>query len=49
MSDEKDCVVKLVDRHGLEHTMKVRAESVYEASLKGLNRLERVRRESDGS
>jgi hypothetical protein len=49
MSEEKDCVVKLVDHHGVEHTVKVRAQSVYEATLKGLSRLERVGWEGDGS
>jgi hypothetical protein len=38
MSEERDCVVKLVDDHGVEHSVKVRAASVYEAALKGLNR-----------
>ena len=32
MSEERDCVVKLVDDHGVEHSVKVRAESVYEAA-----------------
>jgi hypothetical protein len=36
------CVVKLTDDHGVEHGVKVRAESVYEAALLGLNRLERM-------
>jgi len=49
MSDERVCVVKLTDDHGVEHTAKVRAESVYEAALLGLNRLERMGWESDGS
>jgi hypothetical protein len=49
MSDERDCVVKLVDDHGVEHSVKVRAASVYEAALKGLNRLNKVGWESDGS
>lgn len=40
--DVKDCVIKLIDEHGVEHTAKVRAESVYEAALKGLKRLESV-------
>jgi hypothetical protein len=48
MSDERVCVVKLTDDHGVEHTVKVRAESVYEAALLGLNRLERMGWESDG-
>lgn len=49
MSEERDCVVKLVDAHGVEHSVKVRAASVYEAALKGLRRLEKVGWESDGS
>src|SRR5260370_20707656 len=49
MSDERLCVVKLTDEHGVEHRVKVRAESVYEAALLGLKRLERVGWESDGS
>jgi len=49
MPDERTCVVKLTDEHGVEHRVKVRAESVYEAVLLGLKRLERVGWESDGS
>ena len=49
MSEARDCVVKLVDDHGVEHSVRVRAESVYEAALKGLQKLERVGWESDGS
>ena len=49
MSEERDCVVKLVDDHGVEHSVKVRAKSVYEAALKGLTKLEKVGWESDGS
>ncbi len=49
MSDVRVCVVKLNDAHGVEHRVKVRAESVYEAALLGLSRLERVGWESDGS
>jgi len=49
MSEERDCVVKLVDDHGVEHSVRVRAESVYEAALKGLQKLERIGWESDGS
>lgn len=49
MPEERDCVVKLVDDHGVEHSVRVRAESVYEAALKGLKKLERVGWESDGS
>ena len=49
MTDARDCVVKLVDDHGVEHSVTVRAESVYEAALRGLQKLERVGWESDGS
>lgn len=45
----RDCVVKLVDDHGVEHSVRVPAESVYEAALKGLNKLTRIGWESDGS
>jgi hypothetical protein len=48
MSEERDCVVKLVDDHGVEHGVRVRTESVYEAALKGLKKLERVGWESNG-
>ena len=34
VSEERDCVVKLIDDHGVEHSVPVRAESVYEAALK---------------
>jgi hypothetical protein len=49
MSDERVCVVKLIDQHGVTHEVEVQAESVYEAALLGLSRLERVGWESDGS
>jgi len=49
MFEERECVVKLVDCHGVEHSAKVRAKSVYEAALKGLNKLEKIGWESDGS
>lgn len=49
MPEERDCVVKLVDDHGVEHSVKVCPESVYEAALKGLERLDRVGWESDGT
>jgi hypothetical protein len=49
MPEERDCVVKLVDDHGVEHSVKVRAASVYEAALKGLTKLEKVGWESDGT
>lgn len=41
--------MKLVDDHGVEHSVRVRAESVYEAALRGLNKLARIGWESDGS
>ena len=34
MSEERDCVVELVDDHGVEHGVRVWAECVYEAALK---------------
>jgi hypothetical protein len=49
MSDERVCIVKLIDIHGVEHRVKVQAESVYEAALRGLKRLQQVGWESDGS
>lgn len=49
MSEQRECVVKLTDSHGVEHSVKVRAESVYEAALKGLNGLKQVGWESNGS
>jgi len=49
MPDERECVVKLLDNHGVEHSARVRAESVNEAALLGLTRLERVGWESGGS
>jgi len=42
------CVVKLRDDHGTEHSVVVWAESLYEATLKGLNLLGAVGWESDG-
>lgn len=47
-SDERECVVKLIDDHGVEHSVKLRAASVYEAALKGLNRLQQTGWEGDG-
>ena len=41
-------VVKLVDDHGVEHSVRVRAESVYEGASKGLNKLVRIGWEGDG-
>ena len=48
-SDVRDCIVKLMDDHGVEHSVKVRAASVYEAALWGLERLDKVGWESNGS
>ena len=45
---ESTCVVKIVDDHGVEHSVRVRAESVYEAAIIGLAKLEKVGWESDG-
>ncbi|MGC2391611.1 MAG: hypothetical protein WA621_19625 [Candidatus Acidiferrum sp.] len=41
------CVVRLKDSHDTEHSVVVYAESLYEAVLRGLNRLEDVGWESD--
>jgi hypothetical protein len=38
----RDCVVKVYDVDGVEHTVKVQAESVYEAALKGFERFDRL-------
>jgi hypothetical protein len=46
---EANCVVKIVDDHGVEHSVRVKAESLYEAAILGLNKLERHGWESDGS
>jgi hypothetical protein len=43
-----NCVVKIVNEHGVEHSVRVRAESVYEAAIIGLARLEKVGWESYG-
>jgi len=45
----RDCVVRLRDDHGIEHSVRLRATSVYEAALRGLTRLQKVGWESDGS
>jgi hypothetical protein len=42
------CVVRLKDSHDTEHSVVVYAESLYEAALRGLNRLADVGWESDG-
>lgn len=38
-----------IKRYSVVHSVRVRAEPVYEAALKGLQKLERVGWESDGS
>lgn len=45
----RDCVVRLRDDHEVEHSVRLRATSVYEAALRGLARLQKVGWESDGS
>jgi len=46
---EASCIVKIVDDHGVEHSVRIRAESVYEAAIRGLAKLKRHGCESDGS
>jgi hypothetical protein len=46
---EATCIVKIVDDHGVEHSVKVKAESLYEAAILGLNKLEKHGWESDGN
>jgi hypothetical protein len=41
------CIVRLKDAHDTEHSVVVYAESLYEAVIRGLNRLEDVGWESD--
>lgn len=41
------CIVRLKDGHDTEHSVEVYAESLYEAVLRGLNRLGDVGWESD--
>src|SRR5437879_12472903 len=43
------CIVRLKDCHGTEHSVKVYAETLYEAVLRGLSRLEVVGWESNGN
>ena len=38
----RECIVKIYDADGVEHSVKVRAESVYEAALKGFERFDRL-------
>ena len=42
------CIVRLKDCHDTEHSVEVYAESLYEAVLRGLGRLQDVRWESNG-
>ena len=46
---EASCIVKIVDDAGVEHSVRVRAESVYEAAILGMSKLKRHGSESDGS
>ena len=43
------CIVRLKDCHDAEHSVEVYAESLYEAVLRGLSRLEAVGWESNGN
>lgn len=36
----RDCVVKYVDTLGIEHAVKVEAESLFQAAIRGLQRLD---------
>ena len=38
----RECIVKIYDADGVEHAVKVRAESVYEATLKGFERFDHL-------
>jgi hypothetical protein len=42
------CIVRLKDSHDTEHSVEVYAESLYEAVLRGLSRLQDVGWESNG-
>jgi hypothetical protein len=37
---KRNCVVKYVDSFGVEHAAKVEAESLFEAAVRGLHRLD---------
>lgn len=37
---KRNCVVKFVDSFGIEHAAKVEAESLFEAAVRGLHRLD---------
>jgi hypothetical protein len=43
------CIVRLKDCHNTQHSVEVYAESLYEAVLRGLSRLEVVGWESNGN
>ena len=43
------CIVRLKDSHNTEHSVEVYAQSLYEAVLRGLNRLQDVGWESNGN
>lgn len=38
----RKCIVKMFDSDGVEHTVEVQAESVYEAALRGFERFDRL-------
>ena len=44
---EHDCVVKIIDEHDVVHRVRVKASSLYEAALIGLQRLKKVGWEGD--
>lgn len=37
---KRNCAVKFVDAFGIEHTVRVEAESLFEAAIRGLQRLD---------
>ena len=37
---KRNCIVKYVDNFGVEHAAKVEAESLFEAAVRGLHRLD---------
>jgi hypothetical protein len=43
------CIVRLKDCHNTEHSVEVYAQSLYEAVVRGLNRLQDVGWESNGN
>lgn len=38
----RECIVKIFDADGVEHSVKVKAESVFEAALRGFERFDRL-------